>query len=155
MKRRVPIFATALILGALATAAVPPRLGVGADGSPNMTGTWTGKKSYKDWDLNGGATNAKGSCPMTLVLTQDGASLSGTFTIQCPEDPPKPFTVDGKVGANHFWLEGSYGGPVAEGILAPTLRLSGQCTGASLKAAGYVLYGPDFVSEIKVSGRRP
>jgi hypothetical protein len=78
IKRVTAIFAVSSMLSALICLTVARAQGVELSTTASVTGTWTGT------DSEGG----KGTGPMMMVLTQNGKSIGGTFSVTSGTDTP-------------------------------------------------------------------
>ena len=151
MSRKFVVFGVSVLL--LVTAA--GAFGLARRGSPNglpdVSGTWVGNLKFKGFDQTGDFLNAKGKFPVTLSVTQTGATIDvdilGDQTLE-------GVSLTGEIGNGNFWASGSR---VGSGL--PTL-LSGHVNsnGTSLKAAGITTSADPAlyeVVEIKLSAKRP
>ncbi|MBK9385674.1 MAG: hypothetical protein IPN34_12765 [Planctomycetes bacterium] len=154
MASRVLSLAACALLAAATTASSTLLPLGGANGSPDMSGLWIGSKKYFDTDLSEGGESLKGKCALTLSLTQISATLSGTLTLECPGFKTENFTItNGRVGNDRFWFESSQ--PIAAGGAGNYLLAEGEVKGnKSFKGTGIILYGPDYVTRMSLSGKR-
>jgi len=153
MKQIGVMVAAAVLLGGLAAGAAPFFRIKEASGTPDLTGNWVGKKKYRDYDLSGQMKDDKGSTDFIMTITQAGADLAGTLTIDPTDDNPTIFPVTGRVGNGRFWAEGSLG--FAEFFVTGSAKGDKEGNGKNLKATGSILFGPDFITEIKLTAKRP
>ncbi len=151
MNHRV-VFASALAAIALVGTALPALRGGGPLGTPNVAGSWIGKKAYRDRNLSTTDPVAKGKCPLELNIVQDGEDLFIAFNILCPDDPVKSFNLTGKIGNGHFWAQGTT--DLAEGGTGYEIAISGTATDSKIKGTGIFLYGPHFISDVKFDAKR-
>jgi hypothetical protein len=151
--RFLSLAACALLAAATTASSSLTPLG-GANGSPDLSGLWLGSKKYFDTDLREGGESLKGKCALSLSLTQTGATLSGTLTLECPGFKTEIFQItDGRVGNDRFWIESSQ--PIASGGAGNFMLAEGEVKGnKSFKGTGIILYGPDYVTRMSISGKR-
>jgi hypothetical protein len=156
MNRRYLNLTACLLLLTFATGSSVESSFGGANGNPDMSGTWEGKKKYVDTSLEtGGPVNLKGTCDLVMNLTQTGSNLSGTFELECPGFKSELFQITaGRVGNNHFWFE-STGAPALGGKGTYLLAEGEVKSNRSLKGTGIILYGPDYVTRMTFSAKRP
>ncbi len=151
MSRRT-VFACAIAAIVLVGTAFPALRGGGPLGTPDLTGSWVGKKAYKDRNLSTTDPIAKGKCPLQLSITQDGEDLFIGFNILCPDDPVKSFNLTGKIGTGHFWAPGTT--DLAAGGTGYEIAVSGTATDSKIKGTGVFLYGPYFISDVAFNAKR-
>jgi hypothetical protein len=154
MAYRFLSLAACALLAAVTTASSTLTPLGGANGSPDMTGLWVGTKKYFDTDLQEGGETLKGKCDLELSLTQTGATLTGTLTLDCPGFKTEIFQItNGRVGNGRFWMESSP--PTAAAGAGNYLLAEGEVkSNKSFKGTGIILYGPDYVTRMSLSAKR-
>jgi hypothetical protein len=103
----------------------------------NVTGTWTGTTTQK-W-----ADNTTTSGPMTLVLSQNGKTVTGTMTIEVGRPPGN---ITGSVDGNNFTFSFAAGGTGA--MLTLGLQVNDNTMTAS-SASGFG--SPGTGAQIQIS----
>jgi hypothetical protein len=92
--------AAALLAGGAVLVAV--RHTQAADGTPDLTGTWTGSAKVREFYLDPGQKNGRDKFDFSLVITQTGADVSADATLTNDEGV-QTFTLVGKVGQRSMW----------------------------------------------------
>ncbi len=144
-----------LPLAGIAAAALPVLRGGPATGTPDISGSWTGKLLIKDFDLGPAGTKEVQKCPFEMTVGQTGAVLSLTMTVACEGGKLSLFTLGGLIGSGHFAAEqeGALEGGIEE------ILLSGTVTGDGTKMKGVGVFvsasaESASVAELKFNAKR-
>ena len=77
-----------------------------ADGTPDLSGTWTGTAKVREFYLDPGEKNGRDKFDFSMVVVQTGSDVTVTATLTSDEGV-QVFTLAGKVGQRSMWAVNS------------------------------------------------